>query len=47
MKSWLNVKQNTKQQEEAKAEREAVRESAKAKLLALGLTEEELEGLIR
>lgn len=34
-------------QEEAQAEREAVRESAKAKLLALGLTEEELEGLVR
>lgn len=33
--------------EEAEAEREAVRESAKAKLLALGLTEEELEGLVR
>jgi hypothetical protein len=33
--------------EAAKAARETVRESAKAKLLALGLTEEELEGLIR
>jgi hypothetical protein len=33
--------------EETQAEREAVRESAKAKLLALGLTEEELEGLVR
>ena len=34
-------------QVEAQAEREAVRESAKAKLLALGLTEEEIEGLVR
>ena len=34
-------------QVEAEVEREAVRESAKAKLLALGLTEEELEGLVR
>ena len=33
--------------EEAQAEREAVRASAKAKLLALGLTEKELEGLVR
>ena len=33
--------------EEAQVEREAVRESAKAQLLALGLTEEELEGLVR
>ena len=34
-------------QVEAEAEREAVRESAKTKLLALGLTEEEIEGLVR
>lgn len=34
-------------QVEAQAAREAVRASAKAKLLALGLTEEELEGLVR
>ena len=34
-------------QEEAKAARETVRASVKAKLLALGLTEEELEGLVR
>jgi protein involved in temperature-dependent protein secretion len=33
--------------EEVEAEREAVRESAKAKLLALGLTEDEIEGLVR